>query len=189
MSLLRVCLGGASLLLAAIAACSSTTSDSDCSTNPFQCASGTTCTVSGTSGTCNCTTPSCFSSPNCTPQFQCLKSANAKTGETCTTTLGKASCADGLTCIVTEGQGTCLPYCDTANPCAGGSMCQATTINLGPSPPVIHVCEEEMDSSFPFETGCQPPPFDAGEDVSKSDASDAMTGDGPMLLPDGGLPK
>jgi hypothetical protein len=182
MSLLRACLVLAFLILAASAACSSSSNASDCTSNPFQCGTGTTCSLSS----CNCTTKPCTDS-NCTPVFACLPSQNGAMGEDCTASPGNPACSDLLVCVATSGQGECLPYCNSANPCPQGSVCQPKTVELGPSPPIIYVCEPESDSAFPFnEGGCGPPPptDDSGPkpDTGSPDSS------GP-IIPDGGLPR
>jgi hypothetical protein len=181
-SLRAVCFGlalSASAILAAIAGCSSD-SDAGCSTDPFQCGSGTTCTVSA----CPCTTSTCTSS-NCVPQFACLPSTSALAGASCTAELGKASCSDGLTCFITDGQGTCVPYCDAANACPSGLFCVPKTVELGPSPPVIYVCLASTDAGLPESDGSMTGPgIDSGPtpDTGKSDGS------GPILT-DTGLPR
>jgi hypothetical protein len=156
MSLRRVCLGLAfavSAVFASIAGCYSTgcssTPAGDCSSNPFQCSAGTTCTVND----CTCSTSSCTST-DCTPTFACLPSTTDLAGASCTSTLGKASCSDGLTCVVVGDQGTCTPYCNPANPCPMGDTCQPMTVMLGVSPPVIYVCElEGPDGSLQVDSG------------------------------------
>jgi hypothetical protein len=183
MSLRRVCLGLAfavSLVFASIAGCSSSPA-SDCSSNPFQCSAGTTCTVKE----CPCSTSPCTSS-NCTPTFACLPSTTDLAGASCTSTLGSASCADGLTCIVTDNQGTCTPYCNAANPCPTGDTCQAMSVMLGVSPPVIYVCElEGPDGSLQVDSGTPP-----GEGGTCGPPVDGSSPDSQLPLPgEGGLPR
>jgi hypothetical protein len=105
-------------------------------------------------------------------------------------TLGKATCSDGLTCIVTETQGQCVPFCNAANPCTSGYVCQAKTVELGPAPqPVISVCElEGPDGSILEVDGSNPPP-PPDTDAGDSGSLEAGIVDGSTRLPDGGLPR
>jgi len=190
MSLLRACLIVVFLILSALtmsAACSSSSS-TDCTANPFQCPSGTTCSLS----TCTCATEPC-TQQTCNPTFACVPSGDGTVGETCVAQPGSPACSDGLFCVESGGAAECLLYCNAANPCPQGSMCQAKTVELGPQPakyPVVYVCESESDSAFPFEeSGCgPPPPLDSGAgDVRVRDS--ALHDGPPTFMPDGGLPR
>jgi hypothetical protein len=138
----------------------------ECNSNPFECAAGTTCSVSSCS--CTCTTPDCCTHSNCTPVFACLPSnPEGLEGSSCSTDVGKASCNDGLTCVVQMGQGVCTPYCSSSQACAQGLECVELTVELGPPAmdPVIHVCEtsaSEGGGIIVVDSGTGPTPIVEG---------------------------
>jgi hypothetical protein len=133
-----------------------------CNSNPFQCASGTTCSVN-----CTCTTPPCELT-NCTPAFACLASnPNGLEGSSCSTELDKATCNDGLTCVVQGDQGVCTPYCDSSQGCAMGLECVELSVEIGPPAtfPVVHVCEtsaSEGGGIIVVDSGVGPTPIVEG---------------------------
>lgn len=186
MSLPRLCLLCLCLVLviaAVVAAGCSSSPASDCTADPFQCGSGTTCSLSACSSCIQCD-PS-----NCVPQFACLDSGTGVSGSGCSAMVGTATCSDGLACVVEGAQGTCVSYCNAVNSCSSGYTCQEKTVQVGPSPqPLIHVCEPEDGGEpdgpdYQFDGSQPPPPSDSGE------KADIGMSDGPRALPEGGLPR
>lgn len=111
-------------------ACSNSSSPSaarpPCNEDPWQCPAGQTCWPTDTNG------------------FQCLNSGPGAAGSACDNTIGASTCGDGLACLqfTPPALGTCLPYCDAADPshaCSAGSTCQIIGEgNTGTT--TIHAC-------------------------------------------------
>ena len=123
----------ASLVLVAVAsassmlACSSSSSSATaaCSTNPFSCPAGQTCSAKNTAGA-----------------FECLPSGSGAKGTACVNTPGMTTCGDTLICLqLTAAGGECASYCDPTTPahgCATGETCSLAGI-AGTST-TFHVC-------------------------------------------------
>ena len=134
-----------SLLLAAIAAassvvaCSSSSSDDagSCSSNPFSCGAGQTCSVKDSSGA-----------------FACLTSGAGAKGSACKNTVGVTSCGDGLVCLqLVQAGGTCSSFCqpgDAAHGCAEGETC--TPAKLAGTSETFYVC---AGGAAPADAGAQ----------------------------------
>ena len=99
-----------------VVACSSSSdSASSCSSDPFSCGAGQTCSVKDTSGT-----------------FACLTSGAGAKGSACQNTIGSTTCGDGLVCFQQSAAGgNCTSYCQPGNAahgCAAGETCSAARI-------------------------------------------------------------
>jgi hypothetical protein len=107
----------AAAAVSSVAACSSSSSSDSgsCSSNPFTCGAGQTCSVKDQSGT-----------------FACLTSGTGTKGSACQNTVGVTTCGDGLVCLqLVQAGGTCASFCEpgnTAHGCAAGETCAAAKL-------------------------------------------------------------
>lgn len=116
----------AATVTSSVVACSSSSDGaSSCSTDPFSCGAGQTCSVKDSSGT-----------------FACLTSGAGTKGSACQNTIGVTTCGDGLVCLqLVQAGGTCSSYCQPGNAahgCAAGETC--TAAKLAGTTETFYVC-------------------------------------------------
>ena len=119
-----VLVGAASV--ASTAACSSSSSASDsCSSSPFSCDVGQTCSAKDNTGA-----------------FGCLTSGSGKKGDACQNRAGVTTCGDGLVCLqLVASGGACASFCEPGNAahgCAAGETCSLA--GLAGTSTTFHVC-------------------------------------------------
>lgn len=121
--------GVIALALAALAACGSSDDDggssASCTADPWSCGAGKTCWPADVQGT-----------------FACLPAAATPKGGNCTTIAGQATCGEAMFCFPSQSgstTGTCMPFCSTAQACAGGEPCVQVQIQA-PAKPIVNVC-------------------------------------------------
>lgn len=178
--LLALVLSAASVQALFAIGCHGSSGDSGapCNVDPWQCGSGQTCWPES----CVCPSGQACDPTNCTPQFQCVASVAAQQGQSCSLTIGSATCGDQLTCFqlgTSAGSGVCRPFCDPSDPshgCTSGFQC--TTVLVGNSEAQESVCLPviDQDAAFGVEAG--------GEDAGFYDP-DALP-DQPDVLADSG---
>ena len=138
-------MGWTTLALLASANCGSGASSqsASCDNAPWACPQGTVCwpTDSG---------------------MACIAAGIGQVADTCTASIGSATCGSGLFCFDDAETGTCVPYCsntDGSHPCPTDNVCTATVLT-----PATGI-------AFSICLPVTPASLDAGLDSSPEDAS------------------
>ncbi|HSO36760.1 MAG TPA: hypothetical protein VLT33_29745 [Labilithrix sp.] len=124
--LIAIVLVAAASISSTVACSSSSSSGSDsCSSNPFSCDVGQTCSAKDKTGV-----------------FACLTSGSGKKGDACQNTPGVTTCGDGLVCLqLVASGGTCASFCEVGNAahgCGTGETCSLA--GLAGTSTTFHVC-------------------------------------------------